>query len=55
LTSLANPLRAALKIVDRTASEQPVPHVQSLRDIVEGEDDERLGCRVAFLGLLKRF
>jgi hypothetical protein len=46
-------LPADLDIVDQTAREQAVPHVQSLRDAVEREGDERLGGRLCAHGVLE--
>lgn len=44
-------LPADLDIVDQTAREQAVPHVQSLRDAVEREGDESLGGRLCAHGV----
>src|SRR5262245_26854990 len=46
-------LPADLDIVDQTAGEQAVPHVQSLRDAVEREGDERLGGCLRAHGVLE--
>ena len=47
-------LARELEIVDGAAREQPLPHVQALRDRVEREGDKRLGPGFRPLGVRQR-